>query len=330
MIRNHSKKKWLLGLPLLLMLFLMLSVLPGCSTEEAAGPVDNGEYVDDVQDTETPVELDEGEVIRTAVEGFFDHIAEGNSNIMSSQDVYEQLEANPNALFVLDIRSMEDYEAGHIDGAVNSPWGEVAEIMDRLPRNKPVAVVCYTGQTAGQTVGVLRTAGFDNVYSIASGMNLGWKVAELPMEDTEVISAKDLEAASSPRNEGEEILWDAVRDYFDFIKEGNNNIITPEDLHEQLQENPNSFYILDIRRAGGQEHDYDTYHIENSVNISWGEVGQKLDELPTNRPIAVGCYSGQTAGQTVGVLRMAGFNAVSIRFGVREGWVINADLPVVN
>ena len=80
---------------------------------------------------------------------------------------------------VLDIRSAEDFAKGHIDTASHIAFKEVGANLDQLPTNKPVYVVCYTGQTAGITMAPLRLMGI-NAMSLNRGMT-GWTGAELPV-----------------------------------------------------------------------------------------------------------------------------------------------------
>jgi len=325
------KKLFSLLLVVLFMGVLVLGLV-GCGTEEAVEAPEE-EMVDEepadeeaVEETEEEPEeaLDAGEVLLEAAKDFFAGVATDN-NIMPPAEVKDMLDSNPNSILILDIRSAEDFEAGHIPGAVHSPWAEVGNIMDRLPRNKPVVVACYSGQTAGQTVGVLRMAGFNNVKSLQSGISLGWvEAAGLPLDDTGMNAAADLDSVSSPADEKEEIIWEAAKEFFAAVASGNNIIPGPE-LNDALESNPNSFYVLDIRSAD----DYAEGHIVGSVHSPWAELGNLLEDLPSTRPIVVGCYSGQTAGQTVGVLRLLGFDAYSLQFGVRDGWVTREGLPLV-
>ncbi len=105
---------------------------------------------------------------------YFNAIPEGGSNIMGATDVLAALEAGE--VSVVDIRKAEDFAAGHIEGAVNVPFGaNMNDAFAELPEGKLV-VACYSGQTAGQTVGVLRTLGYDAV-SLKSGMG-GWVDAD--------------------------------------------------------------------------------------------------------------------------------------------------------
>lgn len=70
--------------------------------------------------------------------------------------------------------------------------------------------------------------------------------------------------------------------------------------------------ILDIRSAD----DYAKGHIKGAVNIPFVQVVNYLDQLPRDQRIIVACYSGQTAGQIVGSLRLGGFNAYSLSGGM--------------
>lgn len=275
--------------------------------------------------TEDPVDLDPQQVAVDAAKAYFAAVANHN-NLITSVDLKDMLDANPNSVLVIDIRSAENFEVGHIEGAVHSAWGKVGEIMDRIPTNRLVVVTCYSGQTAGQTVGLLRMAGFDNVQSLRYGMTLSWVEGEgFPTDGEGMNGAADLPVVSQPATEEEEILWEKAKAVFADIDQGNRALIEPTDLKDALDANPNAMYVLDIRRG----EDFAEGHIEHSVHSAWAEVGNLLDTLPTNRPVVVGCFSGQTSGQTVAVLRMLGFDAKSILFGIRDGWVGKAGLPLV-
>jgi rhodanese-related sulfurtransferase len=315
------------NLKLLLILFLIgllaFSVV-GCGQDDNNENVTPPPVTEEPDNDEEPA-LDPQEVLMEAAKAYFPLVA-NETNIIKSEDVKEMLDSNPNSVLILDIRTAEDFEAGHIPGAIHSEFGAVGDIMDRLPTNKPVVVACYTGQTAGQTVGALRMAGFDNVKSLYYGMRKGWSgESELPTEGTGMVAAADLPAASAPADEREEILWASAKEMFAAIVAGNRGLILPADLHEALEGNPNSFYVVDIRKL----EDYEAGFIPGAIHSGWANIGNILETLPTNRPVVIGCYSGQTAGQTVGVLRMLGFDAKSLQSGVRDGWVQTDDLPLV-
>ncbi|MGV8905618.1 MAG: rhodanese-like domain-containing protein [Acetobacterium sp.] len=79
------------------------------------------------------------------------------------------LDAKDSSITFLDVRKAEDFAKGHIEGAVNIPFGKGMETQfSTLPMDKTIIVYCYTGQTAGQTVAGLRLLGYDAV-SLNSG-----------------------------------------------------------------------------------------------------------------------------------------------------------------
>ncbi len=47
---------------------------------------------------------------------------------------------------VLDVRYPNEWEAGHIDGAVHIPVDDLAERVQELDRERPVVTVCRSGQ----------------------------------------------------------------------------------------------------------------------------------------------------------------------------------------
>jgi len=77
--------------------------------------------------------------------------------------------------FILDIRKPLDYCAGHIAGAVNILFEEVAkpENLARLPMDMPILVVCYTGHTASQINSILNLLGY-NAWTLRFGMT-SWR-----------------------------------------------------------------------------------------------------------------------------------------------------------
>lgn len=95
------------------------------------------------------------------------------------------VEAESDEYTILSIRKAEDYAAGHIAGAINIPFGKgmQAKFTD-IPKDKPVVVYCYSGQTSSQTTAVLRLLGYE-AYSLAGGMGAeggaGWLGANGPV-----------------------------------------------------------------------------------------------------------------------------------------------------
>ncbi len=326
------KKSYLLFL--LLAAVLMMFTVFGCAEEAVEEvPVDEEPVVEEPEE-EVEEALDPDEVLMQAAIAYFDNIATGGNNITNFAEIKEMVDADPESLLIIDIRSADDFEEGHITGSVYADRSEVAGLMNRIPRDIPVFIACFTGQNAGYTTAYLRMAGFDNVTSMLYGINLGWlERGEFTLDGSGMNHMNELPEVSAPQSEEEEIIWARAEAYGEEIAAGQIGFI-PLDAHAELyadmQADPESVILYDIRAATGGDHDFDQYHIEHSVNVPFGQFGSVLGEIPTDKPAIVACYSGQTSAQTLGVLRMLGFdNARSLLYGVRDGWVERNDLPVV-
>ncbi len=62
---------------------------------------------------------------------------------------------------VLDVRMREEYEAGHLEGAVNVPLAEIRAAAERLRRDRIYAVYCDTGGRSAAAAWLLCERGFD-------------------------------------------------------------------------------------------------------------------------------------------------------------------------
>lgn len=68
---------------------------------------------------------------------------------------------------LLDVRSAEEFRAGHIDGAVNVPVDEVTRRLDELgPRERAVVVYCRSGRRSADAAATMRGAGFTEVHDL--------------------------------------------------------------------------------------------------------------------------------------------------------------------
>lgn len=104
----------------------------------------------------------------------------------------------------------------------------------------------------------------------------------------------------------------------------NSNILPPEEVKALVTDSPDSLQVVDIRSAA----DYAKGHIVGAINMPFKEVGAKMDDLPKGKMLVVACYSGQTAGQTVAALNIAGYNAKSLKSGM-SSWDATKGFEVV-
>lgn len=80
----------------------------------------------------------------------------------------------------IDVRTPQEFKAGHIPGAVNMPVSSIAEHLNEISKDKQIYVYCHSGKRAARASTVLAKAGF-SVENIPESM-LGWEAAGYPIE----------------------------------------------------------------------------------------------------------------------------------------------------
>lgn len=84
---------------------------------------------------------------------------------------------------LLDVREDEEWDAGHIDGALHIPMSHLVDRLADLPPARPLTVVCRSGNRSGKVTAWLLGRGVDAV-NMAGGM-LAWSEAGRPMRATD-------------------------------------------------------------------------------------------------------------------------------------------------
>jgi rhodanese-related sulfurtransferase/DNA-binding transcriptional ArsR family regulator len=89
--------------------------------------------------------------------------------------------ARRRSVTVLDVRPAEEYEAGHIPGAVSIPLDELADRLAELPDDGQVVAYCRGAYCvlAHDAVALLRRSG-RRAQRLSDGM-LEWRLADLPV-----------------------------------------------------------------------------------------------------------------------------------------------------
>lgn len=86
-------------------------------------------------------------------------------------------------LIVLDVRTPEEYAAGHVPGARNIAHellpSRLAELADA--RDRDIVVYCRSGRRSAIALDTLRAAGFTRVAPL-EGDFLAWEAAQRPVE----------------------------------------------------------------------------------------------------------------------------------------------------
>jgi NADPH-dependent 2,4-dienoyl-CoA reductase/sulfur reductase-like enzyme/rhodanese-related sulfurtransferase len=73
---------------------------------------------------------------------------------------------------IIDVRGQDEFEMGHLIGAVNIPLGQLRQRISEIPQGRPVYLHCRTSQRSYNAAMALKGRGFDNIVNI-SGSFLG-------------------------------------------------------------------------------------------------------------------------------------------------------------
>lgn len=99
------------------------------------------------------------------------------SQKITPQD-YQTTYANNEHLLV-DVRTAEEYNSGHIPGAINLALQDLPQKMDTLPKDQPIVVYCRSGARSNSAAQMLNEAGFDNIYDLGGIQR--WQSQGLPV-----------------------------------------------------------------------------------------------------------------------------------------------------
>ena len=105
----------------------------------------------------------------------------GGDDISQSQLV--EWKKQESELCILDVRSADEYNSGHIAGSINIGHKEISARLDELMPYKDMKLVvyCEMGIRARAAQSALVKAGFSNVYHLAGDMH-AWRQAGLPID----------------------------------------------------------------------------------------------------------------------------------------------------
>jgi len=104
-----------------------------------------------------------------------------NTDVYHAYQHWYQGEHSPIPFMLLDVRTPEEYAAGHIAGAKLIPVQELAERMAEVPRDRQVYVYCRSGRRSSRAAEMLAKAGFSRIENVAGGI-IAWQAAGYPIE----------------------------------------------------------------------------------------------------------------------------------------------------
>ncbi|WP_372744831.1 rhodanese-like domain-containing protein [Lutibacter sp.] len=230
---------------------------------------------------------------------------------------------------VLDIRSEDWYAYGHIQNAVNVEGPELLNYFET--KIKPVeydkiTIVCYSGQSAAYYAGLLRLAGYNNVYNLKWGMS-SWDeefATNIWKKNSSDAFADKLETTANPlpekgatptittgKIEGKDILKARLKEAF--AKPYKDFIVKVETVFE----NPSEYYTANYTT----EEKYNFGHVPGAVRYQPSSSlasTTNLYTLPVDKKILVSCDTGQSAAYAIAYLQVLGYDVYNLGYGANS------------
>lgn len=257
--------------------------------------------------------------------------------LITATDVHNMLLTNPTKLLVVDIRASTDFtNLGHIPGAVNKTIPQLYDYFKTLTTANydKIVIACYSGQSASYSTSLLRLLGYSNVFAMKFGMT-SWNdvfatsykntIANGNIRQSTFVSTATPKAAkgtvmptiTTGKTTGLEILQERVKallalGYSSVSTNVDGCALTNADLYTDLTK----YYIVNYWIAA---HYADPGHVPGAMQYepktSLKKAGDILT-LPIDKEIVVYCYTGQTSAHVAAFLRVLGYKARTLQFGV--------------
>lgn len=87
---------------------------------------------------------------------------------------FEELTKKEN-LTILDVREVDEFQSGHIEGAINLPLSGFPEVVEELAQEKEYHIICHSGSRSQMACDYLGSKGFKTT-NIMGGMS-AWRGA---------------------------------------------------------------------------------------------------------------------------------------------------------
>jgi len=102
-------------------------------------------------------------------------------NYITALDFYNEYYLKKKKYYLIDLRGEKEYKKMHIKGAKNIFWLNILDEknLKKLPKDKPIFLICYVGHTSSQVLTLLKLLGY-KVVSIKYGYGLS-PVKEVPV-----------------------------------------------------------------------------------------------------------------------------------------------------
>jgi rhodanese-related sulfurtransferase len=108
--------------------------------------------------------------------------------LISPQVLLDRQAKKDPSLFVLDVRTPKEFAEGHVPGAVNVPYDQVASQLAQIPKDKDVVLYCRSGRRTALAGEVLKANGYSKLEHLQGDMQ-AWLKDGRPVEGGDATGA---------------------------------------------------------------------------------------------------------------------------------------------
>lgn len=91
-------------------------------------------------------------------------------HVIDNEDLQTAINNNE-PMTILDVREKNEYDENHIPHSISMPLGELEERIHELDKEKPIYVVCRTGNRSDLAAHTLSKSGYKQVINVIPGMS---------------------------------------------------------------------------------------------------------------------------------------------------------------
>lgn len=106
-----------------------------------------------------------------------------NAQDATQAEVLRQVQTSDASVVILDVRTPEEYAAGHVPGALNIPHDQIESRLGELVKlkDKEIIVYCRTGRRTALAMDSMAKHGFTRMRHLEGDMNQ-WQENKLPVQ----------------------------------------------------------------------------------------------------------------------------------------------------
>jgi rhodanese-related sulfurtransferase len=208
---------------------------------------------------------------------------------LANLDLLNKIDAS---YILLDLRSKDRIEKGHIPKAVAAADGNIAPLKDQFPKFKKAVIILYNEKgdlkAAKDAFKTITGLGYKKV-SILKGGFAGWEKA----------GKKTAEGPAATK--------------ISYVRKLMPGEIEVAEFVALLEKPEDAFVVADVRNPS----EFGAASLPNAINAPLEELESGLDKLPKDKTIVLFCNTGVRAEMAYDVLKKAGRKAKYVKATIK-------------